>query len=145
MALIYTLKSTVRTFPRTLFRGIGQVMFQDSMWTGILFTIGIFWGAYEEGIGIVAWGLLLGAIVSTLTGYILQLPDTKGGQGLWGFNGCLVGCAFHGFVRDSTIYGKNGKCPHLHSPLCFAPGSSFWLHVCSTVCRQYTWELRNSL
>lgn len=54
MALIYTLKSTVRTFPRTLFRGIGQVMFQDSMWTGILFTIGIFWGAYEEGIGIVA-------------------------------------------------------------------------------------------
>lgn len=77
MALIYTLKSTVRTFPRTLFRGIGQVMFQDSMWTGILFTIGIFWGAYEEGIGIVAWGLLLGAIVSTLTGYILQLPDTK--------------------------------------------------------------------
>lgn len=101
MALIYTLKSTVRTFPRTLFRGIGQVMFQDSMWTGILFTIGIFWGAYEEGIGIVAWGLLLGAIVSTLTGYILQLPDTKGGQGLWGFNGCLVGCAFPTFLGNT--------------------------------------------
>ena len=101
MALIYTLKSAVRTFPRTLFRGIGQVMFQDSMWTGILFTIGIFWGAYEEGIGIVAWGLLLGAIVSTLTGYILQLPDTKGGQGLWGFNGCLVGCAFPTFLGNT--------------------------------------------
>ena len=32
-----------REFPRTVLRGVGQVMFQDSMWTGLLFFIGIFW------------------------------------------------------------------------------------------------------
>lgn len=102
MALIYTVKSTVKTFPVTFLRGIGQVMFQDSRWSGLLFLIGIFWGAYEEGIGIVAWGMFVGTLVSTLTGYILQLPDKNGAQGLWGFNGCLVGCAFPTFLGDTV-------------------------------------------
>lgn len=100
--MIYTLKTAVRTFPRTLLRGIGQVMFQDSIWTGLLILAGIFWGAYEEGIGIVAWGMLVGIIISTLTGYVLQLPDKNGAQGLWGFNGCLVGCAFPTFLGNTV-------------------------------------------
>ncbi|MEI3553951.1 MAG: urea transporter [Alistipes senegalensis] len=33
-------------------------------------------------------------IVSTVTGYILGFPARDGEQGLWGFNGVLVGCAF---------------------------------------------------
>lgn len=95
------LKSTVREFPRTLFRGVGQVMFQDNWMTGLLFMCGIFWGAYEEGLGIVAWGALIGVIVSTVTGYILHLPDNPGAQGLWGFNGVLVGCAFPTFMGNT--------------------------------------------
>lgn len=91
----------VKEFPRTTLRGIGQVMFQDNMWTGLLFLCGIFWGAYEEGIGIVAWGALVGVIVSTVTGYIMKLPDENGAQGLWGFNGVLVGCAFPTFLGDT--------------------------------------------
>ncbi len=102
MALIYTAKTTVRDFPRTLLRGIGQVMFQDSMWSGLLIMIGIFWGAYEEGLGIVAWGMFLGMVVSTITGYILQLPDQNGAQGLWSFNGCLVGCALPTFLGNTV-------------------------------------------
>lgn len=90
-----------REFPRTVLRGVGQVMFQDSMWTGLLFFIGIFWGAYAEGFGIVAWGALVGVIVSTLTGYLLKLPDDNGAQGLWGFNGVLVGCAFPTFMGNT--------------------------------------------
>ncbi len=39
------IKQSVREFPVTVVRGVGQVMFQDSMWTGIFFLIGIFWGA----------------------------------------------------------------------------------------------------
>ncbi len=91
-----------KEFPRTVLRGVGQVMFQDSMWTGLLFFIGIFWGAYQEGFGIVAWGALVGVVVSTLTGYLLKLPDDNGAQGLWGFNGVLVGCAFPTFMGNTV-------------------------------------------
>lgn len=97
----YTMQS-LRTFPGTLCRGVGQVMFQDNVWAGLLFLIGIFWGAYEEGIPIVAWGALTGVLVSTVTGYILHLPDQRGAQGLWGFNGVLVGCAFPTFLGDTV-------------------------------------------
>lgn len=102
MASTYTLTSAIKEFPRTFFRGIGQVMFQDSVWSGILLFIGIFWGAYEEGFPTVAWGMIIGTVVSTLTGYILQLPDQNGAQGLWGFNGCLVGCAFPTFMGNTV-------------------------------------------
>ena len=88
-------------FPRTVLRGIGQVMFQDSMWTGFLFLVGIFWGAYAEDSGIVAWGALTGVVVSTITGYFLRLSDENGAQGLWGFNGVLVGCAFPTFMANT--------------------------------------------
>lgn len=92
-----------REFPRTVARGVGQVMFQDNMWTGILFLAGIFWGAYQEHLPLVAWGALVGGVVSTLTGYILALPDKGGANGLWGFNGVLVGCAFPTFL-GATVW-----------------------------------------
>lgn len=88
-------------FIGTLFRGAGQVMFQNSAWTGLLFIIGIFYGAYHEGMGIVAWGAVLGLVVSTITGYILGLPAKDGREGLWGFNGILVGCAFPTFMGNT--------------------------------------------
>lgn len=90
-----------REFPRTTLRGVGQVMFQDNMWTGLLFLCGIFWGAYQEGFPLVAWGALVGVLSSTLAGYILNLSDQKGAQGLWGFNGALVGCAFPTFLGET--------------------------------------------
>lgn len=98
------LSVTWKEFPRTLLRGVGQVMFQDNMWTGLFFIIGIFVGAYTEGksFGIVAWGALVGVTVSTLTGYLLQLKDENGAQGLWGFNGVLVGCAFPTFMGNTV-------------------------------------------
>lgn len=93
-----------QSFPITLLRGVGQVMFQDNWLTGLLFLGGIFAGAYIEGaqFGIVAWGALVGVIVSTLTGYILHLKDENGAQGLWGFNGVLVGCAFPTFMGHTV-------------------------------------------
>ena len=87
---------------RILLRSAGQVMFQNNAWTGLLFFAGIFWGAYHEGQGIVAWGALLGVVVSTLAGYLLGLPAADGEQGLWGFNGVLVGCAFPTFLGDTV-------------------------------------------
>ena len=87
---------------KVLLRGAGQVMFQNNAWTGLLFLAGIFWGAYHEGQGLVGWGALLGLIVSTLTGFILGLPAKDGEQGLWGFNGILVGCAFPTFLGNTV-------------------------------------------
>lgn len=97
----YTIAGICKEFPRTFFRGIGQVMFQDNAWSGFLIMCGIIWGAIEEGMWIVALGMVIGTIVSTLAGYILGLSDENGAQGLWGFNGCLVGCALPTFLGNT--------------------------------------------
>lgn len=94
---------TVAGLGKAMLKGAGQVMFQGSMWTGLFFIAGIFWGAYETGTGIVAWGALLGLLVSTVTGYVLRLPRENGAQGLWGFNGILVGCAFPTFLGNTVF------------------------------------------
>lgn len=87
---------------RIVLRGAGQVMFQPSAWTGLLFLAGIFWGAYSSHTPEVAWGALLGLVVATLTGYMIDMPSNDGRQGLWGFNGVLVGCAFPTFLGNTV-------------------------------------------
>lgn len=84
-----------------LLRGAGQVMFQNNAWCGVLFIAGIFWGAVEAHQCVVAWGAMAGLAVSTLTGRLLGLPEEEGRQGLWGFNGILVGCAMPTFLGNS--------------------------------------------
>ena len=44
-------------------RGAAQVMFQANAWTGLLFLVGIFWGAYSTGYNTMAWGALLGLLI----------------------------------------------------------------------------------
>lgn len=98
-----TQSPSVTVYIRTLLRGGGQVMFQGNAWTGLLFLCGIFWGAYQEGQGAVAWGAVVGVIVSTITGYVLRQPSNDGAEGLWGFNGILVGCAFPTFLGNTPL------------------------------------------
>lgn len=86
-----------------MLKGSGQVMFQCNGWTGLLFLAGIFWGAYQEGQAVVAWGAVVGLIVSTLAGYVLRQPASDGAAGLWGFNGILVGCAFPTFLGNTPL------------------------------------------
>lgn len=88
---------------KVLLRGAGQVMFQNNIWTGLFFLIGIFVGAYIEGYPMVAYGAAAGLIVSTTTGYLLPLSKDDGDQGLWGFNGILVGCAFFTFLSNTPF------------------------------------------
>lgn len=87
---------------RMLLRGAGQVMFQNNAWTGLLFLVGIFWGSCASHNCNVAWGALLGLAVSTATGRLLSLPAEDGEQGLWGFNGVLVGCALPTFIGPTA-------------------------------------------
>lgn len=88
---------------RGTLRGAGQVMFQDNAWTGLLIMIGIFWGSYfadGKPAPLVAWGALVGLIVSTASGYLFESKN-DGDQGLWGFNGILVGCAVFTFLGNT--------------------------------------------
>ena len=87
---------------QSLLRGAGQVMFQNSAWCGLLFLAGIFWGACSAHQCAVAWGAVVGLAVSTLTGRLLRLPENDGEQGLWGFNGILVGCALPTFLGNTA-------------------------------------------
>ncbi|MBD5558172.1 MAG: urea transporter [Desulfovibrio sp.] len=88
---------------RDLLRGSGQVMFQQSAWTGLLFLAGIFWGAYNAGAPQVAWGAVVGLIASSFAGWIIGEYPEDGQDGLWGFNGILVGCAFPTFLAPVPL------------------------------------------
>lgn len=90
-------------FIKTLLKGAGQVMFQNSSATGVLFLLGITIGAAIEGRPNVAIGAILGLLTSTTTGYILKLSPEDGENGLWGFNGILVGCAFPSFMGNTPL------------------------------------------
>ena len=90
-------------FLNLFLKGAGQVMFQGNAWTGIFFLAGIFYGAYTARMPAVAWGAVAGAFMSTITGYLLKYPAEKGLNGLWGFNGILVGCALPTFLGNVPL------------------------------------------
>ncbi len=101
-----TNKRTLATYVTGTLRGAGQVMFQGSAWSGLFILIGIFVGCYfdaplGERMPMVAWGALAGLVVSTATGYLFE-SKSDGDQGLWGFNGILVGCAVFTFLDNSV-------------------------------------------
>ncbi len=87
----------------TLLRGSGQVMFQDSAWCGLFFLLGIFWGAWAEGIPEVAVGAVIGLTVGTLAACLLGAPREDIRKGLHGYNGILVGCALPTFFGATTV------------------------------------------
>ena len=78
-------------------RGIGQVMFQNNALSGLLMLIGIFLNSWQMGILAVC-----GNIISTLTAHFsgYKYDDIK--NGLYGFNGTLVGIAVGVFLQLSV-------------------------------------------
>lgn len=81
-------------------RGIGQVMFQKSSLSGALMLIGILLTSWKLAVLAV-----LGNIVSTLTAYLSSYSREDINNGLYGFNGTLVGIAVGVFmpITISTI------------------------------------------
>lgn len=77
-------------------RGIGQMMFQNNALSGLLMLIGIFLNSWE--MGILALG---GNIISTLTAYFSGYGRDDIKNGLYGFNGTLVGIAVGVFMELS--------------------------------------------
>lgn len=73
-------------FIQIILRGIGQVMFQNNIYSGLLFLSGIFYNSWLLGIA-----ALLGTIISTRTAQLLKYSKEDLQNGLYGFNGTLTG------------------------------------------------------
>lgn len=80
----------------TLGRGIGQVMFQNNALSGLFMLIGICLNSWQMGILAVC-----GNIISTLTAYFSGYRHDDIKNGLYGFNGTLVGIAVGVFLQLS--------------------------------------------
>lgn len=88
-------------YVKIIFRGFGQVMLQNNAWTGLLFLVGIFYNSWLLGAG-----ALLGNIVSTSSAWFLKYSTADIKNGLYGFNGTLVGIAvwyFFGFNPATAL------------------------------------------
>lgn len=86
-----------------LLRGAGQVMFQNSPWTGLFFLCGIAWGAWSANRPEIGFGALTGLVVATVTACLLGVPRREIQEGLHGYNGILVGCALPVFLEGGPV------------------------------------------
>ena len=77
-------------------RGIGQVMFQNNALSGLLMLVGIFFNSWQMGV-LAVFGNAIGSLTAYLSHY--QHDDIK--NGLYGFNGTLVGIAVGVFLELS--------------------------------------------
>jgi urea transporter len=82
----------------TLLRGTGQVMFQNNPLTGLIFLAGIFVNSSKLG-----GFALLGLATSTFAAYLLGVDRTLIRNGLFGFNGILVGIGLAFFVNYNGL------------------------------------------
>ena len=78
-------------------RRIGQVMFQNNALSGLFMLIGIFLNSWQMGILAVC-----GNMISTLTAYFSGYKHNDIKNGLYGFNGTLVGIAVGVFLQLSV-------------------------------------------
>lgn len=85
-------------FIHTILRGIGQVMFQNNIYSGALFLSGIFYNSWLLGLG-----ALFGTIISTVAAHVLGYAKEDIRNGLYGFNGTLTGIAVLLFFEVNVI------------------------------------------
>lgn len=106
------------TLPVTLLYGVSEVVLQKSVLCALLILAGIFRGGFASHTPDVICGALLGVAVSTVTGMLLPESVHDGKEGLWGFNGLLVGCAFPTFLEST---------PAMWTALMLCSASTVWI------------------
>jgi urea transporter len=82
---------------QSILRSLGQVMFQNNIYSGLLFLIGILYNSPILGVA-----AILGSAISISTAQILKYPKKDIENGLYGFNGALTGIALWYFFGFST-------------------------------------------
>jgi urea transporter len=90
----------MKKYLKIILRGVGQVMLQNNALTGLLFLIGISYNSW-----IMAFGAIVGTIISTLTATCLKYSKDDIENGLYGFNGTLVGIAILFLFNFNLITG----------------------------------------
>lgn len=79
-------------------RGAGQVIFQNNPLTGLFFLAAIVWGAIGAGQAAIAIGAVIALVVATVVAMLLDADRLSLRQGMFGFNGVLVGAAVPTFL-----------------------------------------------
>lgn len=87
----------IKTIIEIVLKGIGQIMLQDSAWTGLFFLIAISYDSVLMGIA-----ALLSSIIGTATAKICGFNDENIRAGLYGFNATLIGVGLIYFF-DATF------------------------------------------
>lgn len=82
-------------------RGAGQVIFQNNPLTGLIFLAAIVWGAITAGQIDIAVGAIVALVIATTTAMLLDADTGSLRQGLFGFNGVLVGAAVPTFLAGT--------------------------------------------
>lgn len=82
-------------------RGIGQVVFQNNPLSGLVILLAILYNSW-----IYAFILLVGAAVATGTAWLLRADRELIKNGLFGFNGALVGLALVAFTSENFRSGS---------------------------------------
>jgi urea transporter len=78
--------------------GLGQIMLQNNPYTGLLFLVGIAIGSMP-----VAIGAIVGVISGTTAAFIFKCNRQEITNGLYGFNGSLVGMAMFFFLQPQPV------------------------------------------
>ncbi|WEK50055.1 MAG: urea transporter [Candidatus Kaistia colombiensis] len=95
-------KNPVLGFIDINLRGAGQVIFQNNPLTGLFFLAAIVWGAIAGGQIDIAIGAIVALVVATVTAMLLDADKASLDQGLFGFNGVLVGAAVPTFLANGA-------------------------------------------
>ncbi|MFZ3483002.1 urea transporter [Sphingomonas sp. 3-13AW] len=88
-------------FLTTCLKGTSQVFFMENAITGALFFLAIFYASFVSGVWATSLGAILGVVVATAVANILAFDESSRLQGLFGFNGILIGIALPTFVATS--------------------------------------------
>ena len=78
----------MKAFALAVFRGIGQVFFQENALTGALFLLGI-----AVSSPLMAAGAFAGSVIGVVTAQLLKFDEGEVSAGIFGFNSVLVGIA----------------------------------------------------
>jgi urea transporter len=79
-------------------KGVGQIMLQENIWTGLLFLAGIFYDDATMGVA-----GILAAATGTLTARVLRYDPAQISMGLYGFSAALVGVALTFHFRAEPV------------------------------------------
>ncbi|WHZ22510.1 MAG: Eukaryotic-type low-affinity urea transporter [Nitrospira sp.] len=92
-------------------RGIGQVVFQNNPLSGAIILAALYYNS-----GIYGTVCLIGALTGTLTALWLKADRTMVENGLFGFNGALIGLALVAYTSQNFAHGD-------------APNGYLWLYI----------------